>query len=228
MADRIKSLREKAMRLPLQPGVYIMKDKSDHVIYVGKAKALKNRVSQYFGSEKNHDEKVRQMVAHVHHFEFIVTDSEFEALILECSLIKQYHPKYNILLKDDKGYHYIKITKGPWSRIEAAKQKLEDGATYIGPFISSWTVKQAVDEAVKIFKLPVCHKKFPQDIRKTRPCLNYYIKQCCAPCRGTITEQEYDEIIKDAEEFLRGGSAVSLKALTVVSNGPGRDDIIMR
>lgn len=214
MADRIKSLREKAMRLPLQPGVYIMKDKSDHVIYVGKAKALKNRVSQYFGSEKNHDEKVRQMVAHVHHFEFIVTDSEFEALILECSLIKQYHPKYNILLKDDKGYHYIKITKGPWSRIEAAKQKLEDGATYIGPFISSWTVKQAVDEAVKIFKLPVCHKKFPQDIRKTRPCLNYYIKQCCAPCRGTITEQEYDEIIKDAEEFLRGGSAVSLKALT--------------
>ncbi|MFR1213715.1 MAG: GIY-YIG nuclease family protein [Acutalibacteraceae bacterium] len=132
MADRIKSLREKAMRLPLQPGVYIMKDKSDHVIYVGKAKALKNRVSQYFGSEKNHDEKVRQMVAHVHHFEFIVTDSEFEALILECSLIKQYHPKYNILLKDDKGYHYIKITKGPWSRVEAAKQKLEDGLPISG------------------------------------------------------------------------------------------------
>ncbi len=214
MDQHVKSLREKAMRLPLQPGVYLMYNNDGHVIYVGKAKALKNRVSQYFGSEKNHDEKVRQMVAHVHHFEFIVTDSEFEALVLECSLIKQYHPKYNILLKDDKGYHYIKITKGPWPRIEAAKQKLDDDAIYIGPYISSWTVSQAVDEAVKIFKLPVCRKKFPQDIGKTRPCLNYYIKQCCAPCYGIVKEHEYDEMIKEAEDFLRGGSAASLKELT--------------
>ena len=214
MAEHIQQLREKAMQLPLQPGVYLMKDKVGHIIYVGKAKALKNRVSQYFGSEKNHDEKVRQMVAHVYDFEFIITDSEFEALILECSLIKQYHPKYNILLKDDKGYHYIKITKGPWSRIEAAKQKTDDGAEYIGPFISSWAVKQAVDQAVKIFKLPVCHKKFPQDIGKSRPCLNYYIQQCCAPCTGKVSESEYNEMIAQARQFLKGGSNTLLRELT--------------
>lgn len=214
MEMRLQHLRKKAMRLPLQPGVYIMKDKAGHVIYVGKAKALKNRVSQYFGSEKNHDEKVRQMVAHVQDFTFIVTDSEFEALVLECSFIKQYRPKYNILLKDDKGYHYIKITNDAWPRIEAAKQKLDDGGTYIGPFVSSWAVKQAVDEAVKIFKLPVCNRKFPQEIGKGRPCLNYYIKQCCGPCIGTVSEKEYREMVQEAEDFLRGGSASSLKALT--------------
>ena len=125
-----------------------MKDSGGKIIYVGKAKNLKHRVTSYFRKGQDHLPKVWKMVSLVRDYDFIVTDSEFEALILECSLIKQYHPKYNILLKDDKGYHYIKITKGPWSRIEAAKQKLEDGATYIGPFISSWAVKQAVDEAV--------------------------------------------------------------------------------
>ena len=180
----IRELRARAMRLPLQPGVYLMHDKTGKIIYIGKAKALKNRVSQYFGSERHHDRKVRQMVANVEYFEYIITDSEFEALVLECSLIKQHAPKYNILLKDDKGYHYIRITREAWPRISQAKQILDDGAEYMGPYVSSWATKESVDEALKIFKLPTCSRKFPQDIRKARPCLNYYIKQCCAPCRG--------------------------------------------
>ncbi|MGX8709196.1 MAG: excinuclease ABC subunit UvrC [bacterium] len=209
----IRELRSRAMRLPLSPGVYIMHDKSGKIIYIGKAKALKNRVSQYFGSEKNHDEKVRRMVANVEYFEYILTDSEFEALVLECSLIKQHTPKYNILLKDDKGYHYIKITSGPWPRISQAKQILDDGANYIGPYVSSWATKEAIDEALKIFRLPSCSRRFPQDIGKARPCLNYYIKQCCAPCRGRISEEEYNEYVEEAIDFLRGGSAKSMHQL---------------
>lgn len=209
-----KELRARAMRLPLSPGVYLMHDKTGKVIYVGKAKALKNRVSQYFGSEKNHDAKVRRMVANVDTFEYILTDSEFEALVLECSLIKQYSPKYNILLKDDKGYHYIRVSSGPWPRISEAKQIAEDGAEYIGPYISSWSVKQSVDEALKIFRLPSCNRSFPKDIGKGRPCLYYYIKQCCAPCRGKISEAEYREYVAEALEFLRGGSAKSVRGLT--------------
>ena len=185
------------MRLPLTPGVYLMRDKSGTIIYVGKAKALKNRVSQYFGSEKNHDDKVRRMVSNVQDFEYILTDSEFEALVLECSLIKQYTPKYNILLKDDKGYHYIRISGGEWPRISEAKQLVDDGAEYIGPYVSSWSVKQAVDEALKIFRLPSCSRRFPQDIGKGRPCLNYYIKQCCAPCRGRMKPEEYREAVSE-------------------------------
>ena len=190
MEDTLLRLREKARRLPLQPGVYIMHDKQGRIIYIGKAKALKNRVSQYFGAGSGHTEKVRQMVSRVEDFEYIVTDSEFEALVLECSLIKQHSPKYNILLKDDKGYHYVKITQGPWSRITSEKQIQEDGSSYLGPYISSWTVKQAVNEANKIFKLPTCNRKFPQEFGKGRPCLNFYIDQCCAPCRGRLSEKE--------------------------------------
>lgn len=214
----IKELRKQAMRLPLNPGVYIMHDKSGKIIYIGKAKALKNRVSQYFGSEKNHDDKVRRMVSNVEYFEYIVTDSEFEALVLECSLIKQHTPKYNILLKDDKGYHYIKITSGPWPRISQAKQILDDGANYIGPYVSSWATKESVDEALKIFKLPNCSRRFPQDIGKERPCLNYYIKQCSAPCTGKVSEEEYNEAVSEAIEFLRGGSAESVRELTQKMN----------
>jgi len=216
--EHIKELRSRAMRLPLNPGVYIMHDKSGKIIYIGKAKALKNRVSQYFGSEKNHDDKVRRMVSNVDSFEYILTDSEFEALVLECSLIKQHNPKYNILLKDDKGYHYIKVTPGPWSRITEAKQILDDGANYIGPFVSSWSVKESVDEALKIFCLPSCTRKFPQEIGKARPCLNYYIKQCCAPCRGKVSIADYNESVSDAIEFLRGGSSESVRELTQKMN----------
>ena len=218
-ADRgakIKELRKQAMQLPLQPGVYLMHDRTGTIIYVGKAKALKNRVSQYFGSDRNHDAKVIRMVSQVDRFETIVTDSEFEALVLECSLIKQYSPKYNILLKDDKGYHYIKITPPPYSRISGvhASEMTEDGSEYIGPFLSSWAVNQAVDEARKIFQLPDCTRRFPQDIGKKRPCLNFYIKQCCAPCRGKIREKDYRERVEEAVDFLKGGSASSIRTLT--------------
>ncbi len=214
MTDAKKQeLRRRAMNLPLHPGVYIMHDQSGAIIYIGKAKALKNRVSQYFGSEKNHDEKVRQMVAHVDWFEYILTDSEFEALVLEASLIKQHTPKYNIQLKDDKGYHYIKITNEPWPRVSQAKQQINDGARYIGPYVSSWATKQSVDEACKIFRLPTCNRRFPRDIGKRRPCLNYYIKQCCAPCLGKISQQEYNALVEEAIDFVRGGSAQAVRKL---------------
>ena len=213
MNEQLRPLREKAMRLPLTPGVYIMKDKKGKIIYIGKAKALKNRVSQYFGSQERHAVKVRRMVEHVADFDYILTDSEFEALVLECSLIKQHQPKYNILLKDDKGYHYIRVTAGNWPVISAAMQKLDDGAQYIGPFTSSFTVKQSVDEALRIFRLPQCGKVFPRDIGRGRPCLNYFIKQCSAPCAGKLTQQEYQETVDEALSFLRGGSTEALKEI---------------
>lgn len=216
--DKIKELRKKSMALPLLPGVYIMRDKNHNIIYIGKAKALKNRVSQYFGSQNNHQEKVRRMVSNVDDFDYIITDSEFEALILECSLIKQNTPKYNILLKDDKGYSYIKVSSDKWRRISYTLQQDDPKATYIGPYKSSYYVKNAVDEAVKIFQLPTCNKKFPQDFKKTRPCLNYHIKQCCAPCRGKMSLAEYDEHIDSALEFLKGGTNVSIAKMTEEMN----------
>ncbi len=210
---RLSRLRDKAMRLPLTPGVYIMHDKSGRIIYIGKAKALKNRVSQYFGSQKNHSEKVLQMVAHVEDFEYILCDSEFEALILECSLIKQHMPKYNILLKDDKGYHYVKITGGDWPTISAVHQVEQDGARYLGPYNSGWTVSTTVEELRKIFKLPSCGKQFPRDIGKSRPCLNHFIGACMAPCSGKVTREEYQEAVDAAETFLKGGASASLTAM---------------
>ena len=212
--DKRRELRQKAMRLPLSPGVYLMHNKAGEIIYIGKAKALKNRVSQYFGSERNHDAKVRRMVSNVDWFEYILCDSEFEALVLESSLIKQNQPKYNILLKDDKGYSYIRVSGGPWPRITEVKKVEDDGAKYIGPYLSSWSIKQTIDSARKIFKLPDCTRKFPQDFGKGRPCLNYYIKQCCAPCRGRVSEAEYNEAFQEALDFIKGGSSTSVKALT--------------
>ncbi|BCI60016.1 UvrABC system protein C [Eubacteriaceae bacterium CHKCI005] len=214
MNPRLDVLREKARRLPLTPGVYIMKNPKEQIIYIGKAKALRNRVSQYFGAGNQHTPKVRRMVEQVQDFDYILTDSEYEALVLECSLIKQYMPKYNILLKDDKGYHYVRVTKGPWSRISEAKQMAEDGSLYLGPYTSGWTVKQAVDEANKIFGLPTCSRRFPQEIGKGRPCLNFFIKQCCAPCRGKISAEEYEDIVEEAVDFLKGGKPFSKKELT--------------
>ena len=213
-SDKIRELRKKAMALPLTPGVYIMKDAQNNIIYIGKAKALKNRVSQYCGSDTNHQEKVRQMVAHVDHFEYILADSEFEALVLECSLIKQYNPKYNILLKDSKGYHYIRISPPPYSRITEARQKLDDGARYIGPYVSTYTVKEAVDEANRVFQLPTCTKPLAYGKRRERPCLNHYIQQCCAPCSGRVREADYEERLSQAIEFLTQGSANMLATLT--------------
>lgn len=214
MNPKMSVLRKKAMALPLLPGVYIMHDKSGEIIYIGKAKALKNRVSQYFGSQNNHAQKVRRMVDNVDDFEYIITDSEFEALILECSLIKQHTPKYNILLKDDKGYSYIRVSDGDWKRLSYTLQKKDDGAQYIGPYKSSYYVKSAVEEANKIFMLPTCNRRFPQDFRKGRPCLNYHIKQCMAPCTGKVKLKDYKESVEQALEFLRGGSSNSIKQLT--------------
>lgn len=214
MNEKMAVLRKKAMALPLLPGVYIMHGKGGEIIYIGKAKALKNRVSQYFGSQNNHPQKVRRMVDNVDDFEYIITDSEFEALILECSLIKQHTPKYNILLKDDKGYSYIRVSNDNWARLSYVLQKKDDGAQYIGPYKSSYYVKSAVEEANKIFMLPTCNRKFPQDFKKGRPCLNFHIKQCMAPCTGKVKLKDYKESVNQALDFLRGGSSNSIKQLT--------------
>ena len=206
MNPKMKILRKKAMSLPLLPGVYIMKNADGEIIYIGKAKALKNRVSQYFGSQNRHPVKVRKMVENVDRFDYIVTGSEFEALVLECSLIKQHSPKYNILLKDDMGYSYIRISEGEYRKISAVFNKKDDGSEYIGPYLSSYSVRQSVDAANKIFKLPQCNKVFPRDFGKSRPCLNYYISQCCGLCTGKIKKSDYDEAVDGAIAFLKGDS----------------------
>ena len=212
MNPKMKELREKAMKLPLSPGVYIMHNSKKEIIYIGKAKALKNRVSQYFGSQNNHPEKVRRMVDNVDYFEYIITDSEFEALVLEASLIKQNKPRYNILLKDDKGYSYIKISKEEYPRITEAK-KPDGSGEFIGPYTSSYYVKNAVDQAVKIFRLPDCTRRFPEDFGKGRPCLNFHIKQCCGLCTGKIPKKEYLDTIDQAVQFLKKGTSLSVKEL---------------
>ena len=211
----IKELKQKANRLPLEPGVYIMKDKNGKIIYIGKAKALKNRVTQYFGSGNQHTEKVKKMVSNVDDFEYIVCDSEFEALILENSLIKQNQPHYNILLKDDKGYSYIKITGDKWKRIETAKM-VDNSGEFIGPFSSGFIVKETVDEARKIFKLPDCHRNFDTP---SKPCLNYHIGLCFAPCKANVTLEEYNEHIDSARQFiLKGDSEFTVEKLTEKMN----------
>ncbi len=200
-AEKLKELKQKANRLPLDPGVYIMKNSKGEIIYIGKAKALKNRVTQYFGSGSGHTEKVKRMVSNVEDFEYIVCDSEFEALILENSLIKQNKPKYNILLKDDKGYSYIKITKEKWPRISTSK--MTDGnAEYIGPYNSGFIVKETVDEARKIFKLPDCNRNFDT---RSKPCLNFHIGLCEAPCNNKISHKDYLELVDAAVEFIKHG-----------------------
>ncbi len=197
----LKQLKLKANNLPLNPGVYIMKNKSGQIIYIGKAKALKNRVTQYFGAGNQHTEKVRKMVSNVDDFEYIVCDSEFEALILENSLIKQNQPKYNILLKDDKGYFYIKITNDKWKKIETAKQ-VDKSGEFIGPYNSGFIVKEMVDEVRKIFKLPSCNRSFDNF---SKPCLNYHIGICDAPCKNKISLSDYLDTINSAKEYIKNG-----------------------
>ena len=209
----LKTLREKAMKLPLTPGVYIMKNKNGEIIYIGKAKKLKNRVSQYFGCQNGHGTKVRKMVENVRDFDYILTDSEFEALVLECSLIKQNMPKYNILLKDDKGYSYIKITKGDYGKISACFRKDDENAEYLGPYTGNFSVTNAVSQASEIFRLPTCNKVFPRDIGKGRPCLNFHINHCSGVCTGKISKNEYRENLDEAIEFLKGGSSKTISKL---------------
>lgn len=212
--QKIAELRKKANTLPMEPGVYLMRDRRGEIIYVGKAKKLKNRVTSYFRGVEHHPPKVYRMVEQVQDFDYIVTDSEFEALVLECSLIKLHSPKYNILLKDDKGYHYVCVTKEPYPRIKLAMQKADDGNEYIGPFVSSMVVKQTVEEANRVFLLPTCRRKFPEDFGKERPCLNFHIHQCMGVCRGKITPEAYREVLDEALQFIRSGGVQSVEVLT--------------
>ncbi len=211
-------LRDKTSKLTEKPGCYIMKDSGGKIIYVGKAKNLKHRVSSYFRKGQDHLPKVWKMVSLVRDYDFIVTDSEFEALVLECSLIKQYSPKYNILLKDDKGYSYIRVSNEEYPRLTAALQKEDDGAQYIGPYISSYSVKQAVDEANRVFMLPTCTKQFPRDLGKSRPCLNCFIKQCMGVCKGEISAEDYRGVVQQAVEYIKSGSQASVERLTEQMN----------
>lgn len=206
------SLKEQAKKLPYNPGVYIMKNHDDEIIYIGKAKNLKNRVSSYFLSDSNHTEKVKKMVENISHFEYIITDSEFEALVLECSLIKKHQPKYNILLKDGKGYSYIKITKNKWPKILYTKQKDTEDDIYFGPYMNSLSVKKTVEEINKIFKLPTCNRNLSKKYK--RPCLDYYINKCSAPCTGFIDNKNYNLNIADAIKFIKSGSSETIKYLS--------------
>lgn len=205
IAMTIEELKEKAAGLPLAPGVYIMKDKSETVIYVGKAQKLKNRVSQYFVDTVSHSPKTRMMVSKIHHFDVIVAASEFEALILECSLIKRYMPKYNILLKDDKGYPYLRLDmKENYPKITLVNKTQNDGAGYFGPF-GSRGVTNALLEAIRhTLKLPDCNRQFPKDIGKDRPCLNYHMNLCSGWCQKGKTEAEYLQIMEQAKQLLQG------------------------
>lgn len=196
---------EELKNLPEQPGVYLMHDKDGTIIYVGKAKILKNRVRQYFRKNSNHTPKVLAMVANVAYFEYIVTDSETEALALECNLIKKHRPKYNILLKDDKHYPYLKVTiNEPYPRILKVRKIIKDGAKYYGPYMGAGTLKNTLEIVQKLFKPPTCHRKFPQDIKKGRPCLNYHINTCFAPCTGKVSKDEYRQVFFGICRFLDG------------------------
>lgn len=198
-------LKDKAARLPLAPGVYLMRDQQDTVIYVGKAKKLKNRVSQYFQDSAAHTPKTRTMVSKIHHFEVIVTKTEFEALVLESSLIKRYSPKYNILLKDDKGYPYLRINiSDAYPHLTMVNQILADGAEYFGPFGSRSVTQNVIDTIYRAFKLPMCSKRFPKDIGKGRPCLHFHMDQCAGWCRDCHKQDEYRAIIEQARQLLRG------------------------
>jgi excinuclease ABC subunit C len=207
-------IKEALKNLPDKPGVYLMKDEFDHVIYVGKAKILKNRVRQYFHHSANHTNKIMRMVALIKSFEYIVTDSELEALILECNLIKKYWPKYNTMLKDDKTYPYIKITVGEsFPRIMLVREVKKDKAKYFGPYASAYSAKETIDLVRKMYKIRTCHRVLPRDIGKERPCLNYHIKQCDAPCMGYINKEDYKLKIDEVVDFLGGNYVPVIRIL---------------
>ena len=197
-------LKEKAHALPLKPGVYIMQDAKNTVIYVGKAKALKNRVSQYFQDSAAHTEKTRAMVSQIDHFDVIIADSEFEALVLECSLIKRHQPRYNILLKDDKGYPYIRLSNEAYPRFSLASKAAEDGARYFGPYASRHSTQAIIDALRTALRLPSCRKKFPRDIGKERPCLNFHMGKCDGYCRGEELKDQHDQAVAQAVSLLEG------------------------
>ena len=200
-----EELKEKAHSLPLKPGVYIMQDKQSAVIYVGKAKALKNRVSQYFQDSASHTEKTRIMVSQIDHFDVIIADSEFEALVLECSLIKRHQPRYNILLKDDKGYPYIRLSvQEEYPHFSMVNRPAQDGARYFGPYGSRGSTQAIIEALRSALRLPACGKRFPRDIGKERPCLNYHMGQCDGYCRASELKTEHEEAVAQAISLLEG------------------------
>lgn len=203
--ESVFDIEEELKKLPGQPGVYIMHDASDEIIYVGKAISLKNRVRQYFQSSRGKTAKIEQMVSKIARFEYIITDSELEALVLECNLIKEHRPRYNTMLKDDKAYPYIKVTVSEdFPRVMMARTMKKDRNKYFGPYTSVGAVNDTVDLIHKLYKLRTCNRNLPKDIGKDRPCLNYHIKQCDGPCQGYINKEDYAKSVEEALEFLNG------------------------
>ena len=208
------NIEEELKKLPGRPGVYIMHDAHDDIIYVGKAISLKNRVRQYFQSSRGKSAKILQMVERIRRFEYIVTDSELEALVLECNLIKEHRPKYNTMLKDDKTYPFIKVTLGEeYPRVLFSRTMKKDKSRYFGPYTSATAVKDTIDLVKKLYKIRSCSKNLPRDIGKERPCLYYQIGQCNAPCQGTFTKEEYRKSVADAVDFLNGNHGLVLREL---------------
>ncbi len=207
-------IEEELKKLPAKPGVYLMHDEKDAIIYVGKAISLKNRVRQYFQSSRNKGVKIEQMVTHIARFEYIITDSELEALVLECNLIKEHRPKYNTMLMDDKTYPYIKVTVNEeYPRVLITRQLKKDKGKYYGPFTSAGAVKDTTDLIHKLYQIRTCSRNLPRDVGKDRPCLNYHIKQCAAPCQGYISKEEYGKNVGKALDFLNGNYGPLLKEL---------------
>ena len=207
-------IQEELKKLPDRPGVYLMHDKNDSIIYVGKAVNLKNRVRQYFRASHNEGIRKDQMVTLIDRFEYIITDSELEALVLECNLIKEHRPKYNILLKDDKTYPYIKVTLGEtYPRVLFSRQMKKDKSQYFGPYTSAGAVKDTIDLIQKLYQLRTCNRQLPRDTGKDRPCLNYHIHQCQGPCQGYISPEDYRIQIKKALDFLNGNYKPVLEEL---------------
>lgn len=207
-------IEEELKKLPSKPGVYLMHDEKDAIIYVGKAISLKNRVRQYFQSSRNKGVKIEQMVTHISRFEYIITDSELEALVLECNLIKEHRPKYNTMLMDDKTYPYIKVTVNEeYPRVLFSRQLKKDKGKYYGPYTSAGAVKDTIDLIHKLYKIRTCNRNLPKDIGKDRPCLNYHIKQCDAPCQGYISREEYAKNVGKALDFLNGNYAPLIREL---------------
>lgn len=208
-------IEEELKKLPAKPGVYLMHNDKDEIIYVGKAISLKNRVRQYFQSSRNLTPKIVQMVSHIARFEYIITDSELEALVLECNLIKEYRPKYNTMLTDDKTYPYIKVTTGEaYPRILFSRLMKKDKSRYFGPYTSAGAVKDTIELLRKIYRIRSCHRNLPKDIGIGRPCLYYHIHQCDAPCQGKISEEEYHKQIQQVLQFLGGNYEPVLQMLT--------------
>lgn len=208
------NIEEELKKLPGKPGVYLMHDKTDEIIYVGKAISLKNRVRQYFQSSRGKTAKIQKMVSHIAYFEYIITDSEMEALVLECNLIKEHRPRYNTMLMDDKGYPYIRVTvEEEYPRVMMARSMKKDKSRYFGPYTSSGAVKDTLDLVHKLYQIRTCNRNLPKDMGKGRPCLNYHIKQCSAPCQGYVTKESYQEGIHQVIDFLNGKYDALLKEL---------------